>query len=338
MRRSTAKWVAMKQNFLSAISVMLLASTVGAEEVRLGEGSIIRFSDVDAGRDLMTAADDYLTRLSPFDLSARMETDKTVTLEQFTAHLAAQVLPWSEEQTSQLRPILVSVADQLARWDLDFPETVLLVRTTGIGEAHAAYTRGNAVVLPDRLLAWPEDKLIDLVIHELFHVLSRRNPELRDQLYRIVGFEPCGEIALPEELARRKITNPNAPVIEHVVRLSIGEERVYVVPLLLSRSETYDVQRGGTFFEYLQFRLLEVERTHGSWQVAQPNGEPRLHSPETTPSYLETIGRNTHYIIHPEEVLADNFVLLVRGRTDVATPRILTELDRHLRRPSASSP
>lgn len=322
----------MKPFIMFVIAALLLASPLDAAELQLGSGSQIRFADVAAGQAVMTTADDYLNRLSPFDLSARLETDKAVTVEEFKEHLAAQVLPWTDELKSRLRPILKSVADKLACWKLDFPETVLLVRTTGIGEAHAAYTRGNAVVLPDALLEWPEKRLTDLIIHELFHVLSRQNPELRDQLYQIVGFKMIGEITLPENLAQRKITNPDAPVIAHAVRLLVNDELVYVVPVLLSRQATYDVQQGGAFFQYMQFRLLEVERTDTGWQVALSNGEPMLHSAETTPTYLETIGRNTPYIIHPEEVLADNFVLLVQGREDVASPHILAELDRHLRR------
>lgn len=320
------------------IAVLFWTSPLNAAEIQLGSNSQIRFADVAAGRAVMTAADDYLNRLSPFDLSARLETDKTVTVEEFKQHLSAQVLPWTDELKSQLQPILKSVADKLTRWKLDFPETVLLIRTTGVGEAQAAYTRGNAVVLPDALLAWPEKQLTALIIHELFHVLSRHNPELRDQLYRIVGFESIGEIRLPEKLAQRKITNPDAPVIAHAVQLLMGDKRVYVVPILLSSSETYDAQRGGPFFQYMQFRLLEVEPAGDGWRLALSNGEPMLHAAETTPSYLETIGRNTRYIIHPEEVLADNFVLLVQGQTDVASPQILAELDRQLSQTPAVVP
>jgi hypothetical protein len=43
--------------------------------------------------------------------------------------------------------------------------------------------------------------------------------------------------------------------------------------------------------------------------------------------FHEQIGRNTGYIIHPEEVLADNFVLLVRRETDVPSPEILERMD-----------
>ena len=54
-----------------------------------------------------------------------------------------------------------------------------------------------------------------------------------------------------------------------------------------------------------------------------PDGSVRflLLKPDDVPDYFAKIGRNTGYIIHPEEVLAENFVLLVRGKSDVPTPR-----------------
>jgi hypothetical protein len=54
--------------------------------------------------------------------------------------------------------------------------------------------------------------------------------------------------------------------------------------------------------------------------------------PKGVESYHEQIGRNTNYIIHPEEVLADNFMMLVQGNRDVPTPRILDEMRKALSR------
>ena len=56
------------------------------------------------------------------------------------------------------------------------------------------------------------------------------------------------------------------------------------------------------------------------------DGEPVLLEPRNVPTFFDKIGRNTGYIIHPEEILAENFVLLVNNKTDVPTPRILREM------------
>jgi len=40
------------------------------------------------------------------------------------------------------------------------------------------------------------------------------------------------------------------------------------------------------------------------------------------PDYLARLGGNTQYIFHPEETMADNFALLVTGRS-VPNPELL---------------
>ena len=42
-------------------------------------------------------------------------------------------------------------------------------------------------------------------------------------------------------------------------------------------------------------------------------------------NFYEQIGKNTNYIIHPEEILADNFALLVMGQK-VSSPWLLDKL------------
>jgi hypothetical protein len=42
--------------------------------------------------------------------------------------------------------------------------------------------------------------------------------------------------------------------------------------------------------------------------------------------FVEQVGRNTGYIIHPEEILADNFKLLATGAENVPSPQILDKM------------
>ena len=107
-----------------------------------------------------------------------------------------------------------------------------------------------------------------------------------------------------------------------------------VVPILLSREPRYDAKKGGGLFDYMQFRLLAIEaeaKTNGDrWRAKLENGQPVLLDPKGLESFHEQIGRNTSYIIHPEEVLADNFMILIGGKRKVQTPRILDEMRKPL--------
>ena len=105
-----------------------------------------------------------------------------------------------------------------------------MIKTTGAEEGNAAYTRATAIVLPKSELGKGQDHLKKLICHELFHILSRQNPELREKLYAIIGFTKCNEIKLPPELERRKITNPDAPRNDHFIRLQIEGQESLAVP------------------------------------------------------------------------------------------------------------
>jgi hypothetical protein len=45
--------------------------------------------------------------------------------------------------------------------------------------------------------------------------------------------------------------------------------------------------------------------------------------------FFDQVGRNTRYLIHPEEILADNFVLVVLGG-EIRTPAVTERLRRLL--------
>jgi hypothetical protein len=80
---------------------------------------------------------------------------------------------------------------------------------------NAAYTRANAIVFPESELKKSRPNLPGMLSHELFHVLSRAQPDLRHRLYATIGFVPCNELEFPSELSSRKLTNPDAPLNDH---------------------------------------------------------------------------------------------------------------------------
>ena len=53
--------------------------------------------------------------------------------------------------------------------------------------SNAAYCRRQAIILPASETKKSDDELRNLLTHELFHILSRANPELRDKLYAVIA-------------------------------------------------------------------------------------------------------------------------------------------------------
>lgn len=219
-------------------------------------------------------------------------------------------------------------AEQLKRYNVPLPKEVLLIKVTGEICSDAAYTRSNAIVLPQKRLATDAKTLRKLIAHELFHIVSRHDRELRDRMYAIVGFKPVDEPTLPDWLAARKLTNPDAPSIDCFAQLKLDDREVAVVPVLYSRDDRFDERRGGSFFQYMNFALMEIKRDRDRWVVvANDEGRPKFYSPRDLPDYFKKIGRNTQYIIHPEEVLADNFKFMLDSRKELPDQRIVTALE-----------
>jgi hypothetical protein len=201
-----------------------------------------------------------------------------------------------------------------------------LLKTTGLEEGMAAYCRGSSIVLPAKLVQGDPTELESTIFHELFHIYRRHYGENRRLLYKIIGFDVCPEIVLPAELRSRKITNPDAPLLDSFIRVRVGGRHVPAAPVLIARTERYDTKQDGEFFASMDFRLLVLEEIHGRLQPSMLQGKPHLLDPAEVPDYLDQVGRNTEYIIHPEEILADNFVLLVNGKSPVPSPGIIQQM------------
>ncbi len=317
------------RHFPSVFCVLSAAfgcANAGAAEVPLHRDTVVRFATVEEGVAALTKRDGFIESLSRFDLQSRLRTDQAVSRDDLLKFIANQVIAWDEQDVKQLTSVIESIRERLKNLHVPLPETVLLVHTTGKEEGEAAYCRGNAIVLPAKVLQRTRGSLERLLIHELFHVVSSHNAELRQQLYNIVGFRLTDEIELPESLRHRKITNPDAPLVNCYIELDNAGERVKAAPILYSSVEQYDAQQGGTFFRFLRFRLMVLEEKDGQLQAAERDGEPVLFDPKVVDSFFDQIGRNTKYIIHPDEILADNFIHLVMKSNDLETPRIVEQM------------
>lgn len=312
------------------VFVMLTAPLPArAYELKLYGETVVRLAGVEETTAALGKRDRFIRSLSPFDRQARLKTDRAVSEAEFLEYVAAQVVSWRDADIAAITNAIGSIRAKLAPLYLRLPPVVLLVPTTGKEEGNAAYCRGNAIVLPRGRLEQKE-RLENLLVHELFHILSRNDPELRKRLYAIIGFRPCPEIALPVSLRHRKITNPDAPLIDNTIELDLQGKKRNAVPVLYASVEKYDPQKGGNFFRYLQFRLMVVEQMGDAWKPSQKDGMPVLLVPKDVASYRQQIGNNTNYIIHPDEILADNFVHLVNQTPKLPTPRIVEEMRKAL--------
>ena len=311
------------------ILVLLAVAFLWVPRKSIAANPAFTFASAAQAKAILTARDEFVQRMSPFDRGARLKTDADVNEAAYLAFAGAQATTWSDAEKAPVQAVLADLNPRLAVLPLPWPATVLIVKTTGQEEGGAPYTRANAIILPEGTLKRAtKAELQAILTHELFHILSRKNPALKEKLYAAIGFKPCGEVPFPTLLKSRKITNPDAPKNDHCIRVSFAGEPAWAIPLLFASSERYSPERGGEFFAYLEFSFLRIEGgdEEPPAKATYDNQQLQLVPPQAIIGFTEQVGRNTEYIIHPEEILADNFSLLIAQDKAVTSPDVLRKI------------
>ena len=134
------------------------------------------------------------------------------------------------------------------------------------------------------------------------------------------------------------MTNPDAPfALKYYIELKkLGDEngKTYKCTPILHASRTFDPKFSTNFFTYLVATTLILDDT-----TYKPLEPLQYLSYANASNFYDQIGNNTTYIIHPEEILADNFVLWMMGKdqsTSLASPIVVLRMDEIVTKSSSS--
>ena len=226
---------------------------------------------------------------------------------------------------------------KLNKYRLHFPDEIQLILTTGEEEGYAAYCRNNAIILSEQKAHYPRRDLQYMLTHELFHIFSPYNPELRKQLYEVIGYQVGPKLFPPEDLKDFLIINPDTFKCPCYIELRNAK----YMPIIYSKTEfgnhsgeeeyrppwKGEFMGGTTFFDYMTFGLIEVKIFDEKCVPVIRNNKPTILDERDLPDYLEKVGSNTEYFVHPEEILADNFLLMVNeDENRVKSPEIIIKM------------
>ncbi len=182
--------------------------------------------------------------------------------------------------------------------------------------------------------------LQNVFIHECFHLFSKNHPAQRLALYHAVHYQVTPQpIELPDvpwgppghqaPMRELRITNPDESGLDVYIDMQVpvspiaptgapsrdADDPALIVrrslaPLLLA-DRPYD---GGVFFDYLHWWFLAITRDpSGRWvPMLDARGQPLLYdSAPLMSQYLSLVTDNfTQEIFQPDEILAQNFVLM----------------------------
>ena len=151
----------------------------------------IKFATVDKANELLMQEDEFTESWSQFDIDSRMHKSNS-TREELFNFITKQTRDWTLDDKNKIISIFKSIDKQILKqgFKIDFPDGIYFIKTTADEEGGAGgYTRANYVVLKDDILLRSNEEMKQIIVHELFHVLSRNNPGFRKEMYKIIGFE-----------------------------------------------------------------------------------------------------------------------------------------------------
>jgi hypothetical protein len=286
------------------------------------------FASQEQARAILGAHDDYVRATTALERPATLRSSEQMDAARFTAEMSATALAWTEEERRAFAPVRAQLSTFIAAMRWKGPSPILLVKATDRLMNGFPHTRANAIVLQESML---EQMFASAAVmsyfmaHETFHVLSRANPALREELYAALGFRACPALDMPAPLARLRLTNPDAPENRHTIAVRRAGRGIEVLPFVHFPTDAFDARAG--FAGQMRTSWLPVERRGGRCSVRAEAERPALEELE---GFGEQVGWNTGYVIHPEEILADNFAFLFRRPEKLASPEILERVRRIL--------
>ncbi len=288
------------------------------------------FLNIQQAQTFLTERDSYTDILSPLDLSLYHSTKETLTLGQHLEFLKSTPMEWSEQEKASLNQMIGTFNKVVADMDLNLslPDEVQLIKTNGEDAFHSHYTRRNGIIFPAGTNGEIATDLATFY-HEMFHILSRHNPKLGDELFKLIGFSPVKRVSIPASLEKIRTTNPDAFFYDHAVTVSARGTDHLVVPFMYSAIKQEEIN--GPVDEALVYKLglLDLSTLQESTSVLYKVSET---------NYKEVVKANSHYYIHPEEILAEDFKLLLLLNTPdiqvpaVKYPAVLNDLKEVLKR------
>ncbi len=302
--------------FTFCVSCRMNKDQVISESVN-SKPALVHFADSTNAAKLISTVDDdgFFDQISQVDIEIQMKKEQTFesreqAISAYKKFLSKEVSSWSDEEIEIMNQIFVDVkklCDTISPRIFPGGMKLIKIKPNHYGQ-DVYYTRGNIIFIPENIFPIENQQtILSVMLHEIFHIVSRQNPELRSDIYKLIGFEKAEKrVKLNEMLNKKLLTNPDGVSYQYFIRL----DSILAIPLITSNFATF-TKNNPSFFNYLQFDLYQI-RDKGTYYEAITDEKGNTTIPlKKTPVFFTKIKDNTQYIIHPDEIMADNFMFAV---------------------------
>lgn len=307
-------------SFIVALVVLAAACRTGRDPgLTTEKPALAVFSDsLEASVAIISDdADQLFEHISRRDIEIQMKRtipfqERDVAVAAYKEFLRSQVSDWTTEEKSAILNLLTETKRLCDRYSPRiFPQGLRFIKIkTGHYGGDVFYTRGRNICIPENIFPLKDSsRYLPVMIHEVFHVISRYNPALRDDLYSMIGFERSPKpIKASDKLSEWTLTNPDGVAHKHFLRVKAKDSTYLIVPAITAKLKNFRPSQPA-FFDYLAFDLYKLTAHPSYYEITSDTLGKTTLPMEASAGFFDAIKDNTQYIIHPEEIMADNFML-----------------------------
>lgn len=236
--------------------------------------------------------DDYSRNLNPFSMMGM----RVRNANEYLTLAGNSTRDFSITESQDITNYVNQINEVLTNLGLNIDVNISVAKTSGMESMGMPYTRNNTVVITEPFLnparmPVPQNMPtgLGLMAHEIFHIISQNNPQIRERLYALWGFfrQQLGRV--PDQV----ILNPDAPNCDYSIMVTHLGREVRATPMLLVNGMSMQAMMNAD-----KNLLLE-------------NGV--VINRNQTDYMQRTSAPSEHSAYHPEEISAEAFKFLIEN-------------------------
>jgi hypothetical protein len=294
----------------------------------LGGRCKVQFCTVAAAAAAVTTdtTDGYFEKVQAVELSIQMKkplkllsANRDSMLMTYRKYLVQDLNEFSQGEKAAVEKVFKEIYTTCERVAPGlFPKQIKLIKTQGQYYGKSVYyTRENCIIIPANGLHQRDmSDFKRTMYHEIWHILSRNHPDLQKEAYALIGFSPIDmqKVRISDTLSRQIIYNPDGIDIAWQMSLKGSDSTTKTCIPILHTVDTDGYVRGkDEFFNYIAFSLYEVRDNQ---VITKADGVKSVVDLQQEPDFFAQVTQNTDYIIHPDELIADNFMYVMTTSHD----------------------
>lgn len=295
-----------KKSIIIVLAVLLIAGIVHIFLTEIQSSKIPHhYASAEEGRELLLGNTEYYANYTQNDIDFRLRKNDG-TLDELLEVSAQSVGEFSFIEKYYIDSRLAKMYRTLKRNGYELPlikEIVFISMDMNLESGASGYTHGTQIYLNPvsvkvstflSFIPGFSKSFDELLWHELFHCLTRNNPEFRREMYSLIHFTVAdSDFAIPSCAAEYCLSNPDVEHHDSYVTFIIDGHEIDCFTAWITTKHYADVLSGWSDCETTA--LIPID------------GTDVYYTREQASNFNEVFGANTYYVIDPEECMADNF-------------------------------